>query len=829
MGVRLSAFALALVVKWDFFSLRDTATVSFEVVVVHYDDMEVKTTVDMEYCVTGQPGSTVSATLNGKVYQLCLVPASGQTSFKAISDSVETSEGVVIRPFSAASAGGGIGGGGAMSVDSYPQAGSDNPVSSGGVYLALQSLQKALVLNNETETDDVTGVAYLSDGAVSSVFSAAMMGDNRVNEVLGIEIPVWDDLSNSNSSPTVTVDSVAYNIHAPWRQTMITSPETFIKKLADNAGKRGLWHEQGITSVSEVDDYETHPAFIYLRCLYVCDSRGNKRPVAIEGSSVYESLLATGTYSVGVLRPRGYFRDVVEVSTDYGRTIYAAHFEAYGGVKVRRRYWSASAFEGSQPWCQCVREDGAVAPYFIHDPSLLSLGPDGKRHCLPGYLISNNLSYNTLYNEYENQNSSRYQGPGYHGGEFATIAYAQLMLQIKHGVKSSQSIATGISNFVNRWCAEPRSTTGKTFPLTTADASTLDVGQYVGLRLQGTLTDYNVTTGLSGSAAGQFDSSASSYHAGVQSVKVLAKVPRNDGSGIVDVELDVPEDGHFALPQNTVSRRAYQNEAGTLLGYNYSTSYAIKYKENPLYDSAAGKGEDSKYVPANNLNANTLHTYLTNGTNSTTLYKYVPDLAEYQGVSRCYMQQGYPRSCSCDGIYGHRDGTIGRARTNMSAWRIQGLEFGCGLFELVMDMVICAEDVGGTVMNVVRMPKKNHKRYNSFANFKSYYVDCGRKLTWSAWFSELDYSPHGSTQNVGTADAPGYVNTCYFPSGTVVNKAVGSESIAYGDYHWAANSVNNAYEVFVGGNAGNGTGCGLACLYAGNGLGNAGWDIAGRG
>ena len=92
---------------------------------MHYDDMEVKTTVDKEYCVTGQPGSTVSATLNGKVYQLCLVPASGQTSFKAISDSVETSEDVVIRPFSAASAAGGIGGGGNAEAGQGYQSGAD--------------------------------------------------------------------------------------------------------------------------------------------------------------------------------------------------------------------------------------------------------------------------------------------------------------------------------------------------------------------------------------------------------------------------------------------------------------------------------------------------------------------------------------------------------------------------------------------------------------------------------------------------------------------------------------------------------------------------------
>ena len=149
-----------------FFSLRDIATVSFEVVVVHYDDMEVKTTVDKEYCVTGQPGSTVSATLNGKVYQLCLVPASGQTSFKAISDSVETSEDVIIRPFSAASAAGGIGGGGNAGGERGPQ----GPAGKDGKDGTM--VQQCIHVSFD-DVKDVT--AALAAGTLASVWDNAFL------------------------------------------------------------------------------------------------------------------------------------------------------------------------------------------------------------------------------------------------------------------------------------------------------------------------------------------------------------------------------------------------------------------------------------------------------------------------------------------------------------------------------------------------------------------------------------------------------------------------------------------------------------------------------
>ena len=685
------------------------------------------------------------------------------------------------------------------------------------------------MLNPSFGTDETSGQAYLSDATIEFMFTMIKNQYGNVDKVYGVEVPVWPDLQNSNTAPTVTVDGVAYNQCGPWRQTQVTEPETFIRFLRDRVGLNFPWHEEGITDpAAEVDDAETHPLFMDWRVNYIKDQYGNPLPTALEGSSAFED---GGTADVGVMC-MGYWRKVVRTvnSVDYDAERYATLFAQFGGVPVEQRFYSLNPPAGEDGWVWCsaaTRHDGSHAPYCIRSPFLNGLAADGKYRQQSGLLAVQNMSYNTLHNAYNVQTSARYKGPGYHGGSIEVHAFASEMLLLMHGVKSSQALATGVTSWQNRFAAEGRDEAGRTFPLSTADASVLDVGQYVAVRMQGQMSNYAVTTGYSADTRGQCDYGAEQYQDGVQSVRILAKVPRNDGSGIVDVELDVA-DG-FTVPRVEYERPAFVNVSGGLLGPIFYTSQAaqLAYVVNPNYDSANGNGADSKYTPANNANASTVRGYITNGTNNINLYAYIPQIETYTGVSRAYLQQGYPRAGVTNAIYRHRNGCLGRSRTNMSPLRIRMLEFGQGLYDVVSDMVITSETIDGATVNVVRMAGKGRTRYTSFAYLTDTYADVGRKMGWSGWPSEFVFTNHGDT-NFGTEEEPLYLPDGFFPDGEAAYKGCGADSISWGDYHYAANTANSSYEVLVGGDAGNGGGAGLLYLSCFFGLGNSFWYIAAR-
>lgn len=196
------------------------------------------------------------------------------------------------------------------------------------------------------------------------------------------------------------------------------NPTSTCEKLADNAG---LICEASTSTTEGRDDYANIPLFDWRYCNYIREDDGSPIPTAIEGMESYKE---SGAVDVG-----------------------AMHMSFWWGIKDCGDYEIYTISDsphpelGLSPWVECVREDGTVLPWCIGSAFISSKGEDELLHSLPNRKPERYQSYENMITNYGKK------GKGYHGAGASNMVYQQLMMAIKYGTKSSQSVFGGCTGY----------------------------------------------------------------------------------------------------------------------------------------------------------------------------------------------------------------------------------------------------------------------------------------------------------------------------------------------------------------------------------------------
>lgn len=231
------------------------------------------------------------------------------------------------------------------------------------------------------------------------------------------------------------------------------NPTSTCEKLADNAG---LICEASTSTTEGRDDYANIPLFDWRYCNYIREDDGSPIPTAIEGMESYKE---SGAVDVG-----------------------AMHMSFWWGIKDCGDYEIYTISDsphpelGLSPWVECVREDGTVLPWCIGSAFISSKGEDGLLHSLPNRKPERFQSYNNIITNYGKK------GKGYHGAGASNMVYQQLMMAIKYGTKSSQSVFGGCTGYSMQLPASiERAEADTYFPIKKTDKSKFYVGSRVSI------------------------------------------------------------------------------------------------------------------------------------------------------------------------------------------------------------------------------------------------------------------------------------------------------------------------------------------------------------
>lgn len=196
------------------------------------------------------------------------------------------------------------------------------------------------------------------------------------------------------------------------------NPTSVCEKLADNAG---LVCEASTSTTEGRDDYANIPLLDWKYCNYIREDDGSPIPTAIEGMESYKE---SGAVDVGAMH-MSFWWDIKDCG-DY--EIYTISDSPHPEL-------------GLMPWVECVREDGTVLPWCIGSAFVSSKGEDGLLRSLPNRKPERHQSYNNMMTNYGKK------GKGYHGAGASNMVYQQLMMAIKYGTKSSQSVFGGCTGY----------------------------------------------------------------------------------------------------------------------------------------------------------------------------------------------------------------------------------------------------------------------------------------------------------------------------------------------------------------------------------------------
>ena len=120
----------------------------------------------------------------------------------------------------------------------------------------------------------------------------------------------------------------------------------------------GMTCEPSTDSVEGQDDFMSEsPIFNYIRCNYTRDDDGTARPTALEGSPAYKT---TGAYDVGNVYPTFWWNWEHHATYDMWYMSDAPHPEL-----------------GLVPWCEAVKADGTVLPFYAHSAFPAVTASDG--------------------------------------------------------------------------------------------------------------------------------------------------------------------------------------------------------------------------------------------------------------------------------------------------------------------------------------------------------------------------------------------------------------------------------------------------------------------
>ena len=194
------------------------------------------------------------------------------------------------------------------------------------------------------------------------------------------------------------------------------------ERLRDSVG---LTCTASTDTVAGTDDFATaSPIFTYQRCNYTREDDGTARPIALEGSPTYRT---SGAYDVG--------------------NVYATFYwnvEHHGTYDVFYMSDTPHPELGLVPWCEAVKADGTVLPFYVHSCYAATTASDGLLRSQPG-LVPTQQSYNSMITEFQKK------GTGYWGAGSERNLWGMLMLIIKYATKNVQKIFAGHCSTVNMY------------------------------------------------------------------------------------------------------------------------------------------------------------------------------------------------------------------------------------------------------------------------------------------------------------------------------------------------------------------------------------------
>lgn len=207
---------------------------------------------------------------------------------------------------------------------------------------------------------------------------------------------------------------------------------TRIYKYAFNATSKGEFMDgsKGLTCVPSTDtvegqdDFEQFLPFQWMRCNYVCDDGGFKRLTIPEGFPGYKT---TGACDIGVLHPTFYWNKIDSETHEDWYLSDSPHPEL-----------------GLVPFCDAVKADETVMPYFIQSVTSSVVASDGLLRSQYGFAPAYNQSYNSMITDYQKK------GAGYWGAGMSRQLFWYLMCIIKYGTKNSQSVMRGCSDYFSQ-------------------------------------------------------------------------------------------------------------------------------------------------------------------------------------------------------------------------------------------------------------------------------------------------------------------------------------------------------------------------------------------
>lgn len=288
-----------------------------------------------------------------------------------------------------------------------------------------------------------------------------------------------------------------------------TNPTSTGVKQLDN---EGLVFEPSTDTEEGQDDYLNgqHPLFEWVHCNYIRDADGTARPIAIEGSDGYKT---TGAVDVGAMQMSFWFSwDTSKAEYDLITISDLPHTDL-----------------GLKPWPECEKADGTVVPWCIGSAYVSSQAEDGKLRSQPGKKPARNQSNNNMITNYQTK------GAGYWGAGACRNVFQFIFNAIKGATKNSQTLFQGVSSWNLQCEAAVQSADAHTyFPVTNAQANNIPVGCYVSVGYGGN------NEGVANNDRGQ-----STIHAYADDVKVLSKVPLDDGANTA-IYLDIPEESAFS-------------------------------------------------------------------------------------------------------------------------------------------------------------------------------------------------------------------------------------------------------------------------------------------
>ena len=190
-------------------------------------------------------------------------------------------------------------------------------------------------------------------------------------------------------------------------------------KESDNAG---LTCVPSTDTVEGQDDYADIPVFKWTRCNYTRDDAdGFARPTALENWPGYAT---TGAVDVGVLHMTFYWMVYEHATYEEWILSDTPHDEL-----------------GLVPFCDAIKSDGTVMPYFVQSAYPSVTASDGNLRSQPDTYPAYNASYNNNVTNYQKK------GKGYWGAGASRNLFWHIMSCIKYASKSSQAAMRGCADY----------------------------------------------------------------------------------------------------------------------------------------------------------------------------------------------------------------------------------------------------------------------------------------------------------------------------------------------------------------------------------------------